>query len=351
MTVVALDAMGGDHAPAATVEGAILAAGNGIDVTLVGDRALIEREALRLGGLPAGIRIVHAADAIEMGEHAALGARNRRESSMYIGVQLVRSGEADAFVSAGNTGAALTTALVVLGRLRGIERPALGAVLPLPSGPALLLDAGANAENRASHLVQFAHIGAAYARLVFGVDVPRVGLLNIGEEPAKGMPATIEAHETLARSGLRFVGNLEGRDIFAHRADVVVADGFTGNVALKLAEGVVDLLLAQLREASEASWRARIGALLLRPTLRAIAKRLDYRQYGAAPLLGVDGAVFVGHGRSDAQAIASAVRTAADAAQRGLRDALAVAVAGLAPSGAEPSGADAERGQHAPREV
>ena len=335
MTVVALDAMGGDHAPAATVEGAILAAGNGIEVALVGDRALIEREALRLGGLPAGIRIVHAADAIEMGEHAALEARNRRQSSMYIGVQLVRSGEADAFVSAGNTGAALTTALVVLGRLRGIERPALGAVLPLPSGPALLLDAGANAENRASHLVQFAHIGAAYARLVFGVDVPRVGLLNIGEEPAKGTPATIEAHETLARSGLCFVGNLEGRDIFAHRADVVVADGFTGNVALKLAEGVVDLLLA----------------LLLRPTLRAIAKRLDYRQYGAAPLLGVDGAVFVGHGRSDAQAIASAVRTAADAAQRGLRDALAVAVAGLAPSGAEPSGADAARGQHAPREV
>ena len=339
VTVVALDAMGGDHAPAATIEGALLAAGPGIEVALVGDRARIEREAQRLGGLPVGVHIVHASDVIEMGEHAALEARNRRDSSIYVGVQLVRRGEADAFVSAGNTGAVLTTALVVLGRLRGVERPALGAVLPLPGGPALLLDAGANAENRASHLVQFAQIGSAYMRVVFGIESPRVGLLNIGEEPTKGTPMTLEVYGALARSGLHFIGNVEGRDVFAHHADVIVADGFTGNVALKLAEGVVDGLLAELRGAAVTSWRARIGALLFRPALQLIAKRLDYRQYGAAPMLGVDGAVFVGHGRSDAQAIASSVRTAANAAQRGLRDALAAAVAGEPETGADEASA------------
>jgi glycerol-3-phosphate acyltransferase PlsX len=326
VTVVALDAMGGDHAPDATVAGALVAARAGVQVALVGDTAVLEPALARAGGAPATLRLVHAADAIEMGEHAALEARTRRDSSIYVGIQLVKQGDADAFVSAGNTGAIYAIALVLLGRLRGIERPALGAVLPLPSGPALLLDAGANAEVRASHLVQFARIGAAYMQSVYGIARPTVGLLNIGEEPTKGTPATIEAHAMLTASDLHFVGNVEGRELFAHRADVVVADGFSGNVALKTAEGVIDVLMVELRRSAASSWRGRLGGLLLRPALREMAARMDYRRYGAAPLLGVDGAVYVAHGRSDAQAITSAITAAAQAAERGVRSALAESV-------------------------
>ena len=326
MTVVALDAMGGDRAPEATVAGALVAARAGVQVTLVGDVAMLEPMLASAGGAPPTLRLVHAVDAIEMGEHAALEARTRRESSIYVGMQLLKQGEADAFVSAGNTGAVYAIALVLLGRLRGVERPALGAVLPLPSGPALLLDAGANAEVRASHLVQFARIGAAYMQTVYGITRPTVGLLNIGEEPTKGTPATIEAHATLAASDLHFVGNVEGREVFAHRADVVVADGFSGNVALKTAEGVIDVLMVELRRSAGSSLRGRIGGMLLRPALREMAARMDYRRYGAAPLLGVDGAVFVAHGRSDAQAITSALTAAALAAERGVQGALAASV-------------------------
>jgi phosphate acyltransferase len=329
VTVVAVDAMGGDRAPAAAIEGALAAARMGIEVALVGDVAVIERELGRIGSTPPGVRLVHAPDAIEMGEHAALEARTRRGSSIYIGVQLVHRREADAFVSAGNTGAVFAVALLTLGRLPGIERPALGAVLPLPAGPTLLLDVGANAEVRASHLVQFAHIGVAYMRAVGGVAVPTVGLLNIGEEPTKGSHVVIEAHAALATSGLRFVGNVEGRDVFAHRADVVVADGFTGNAILKAAEGVIDVLFTELRRVAANSLRARVGALLMRPSLRAIADRTDYRRYGAVPLLGVDGAVFVAHGRSDPRAITSAIVTAARATERGMRDTLAASVGAM----------------------
>jgi glycerol-3-phosphate acyltransferase PlsX len=327
VTVVAVDAMGGDRAPAATVEGALVAARSGIEVALVGDSAVIQRELARIGATPPGVRLVHAPDAIEMGEHAALEARTRRGSSIYIGVQLVQRGEAAAFVSAGNTGAVFAIALLTLGRLAGIERPALGAVLPLPAGPTLLLDVGANAEVRASHLVQFARIGVAYMQAVGGIPAPTVGLLSIGEEPTKGSHVVIEAHAALATSGLRFIGNVEGRDVFAHRADVVVTDGFTGNAILKTAEGVIDVVFTEMRRVAAGSLPARIGALLMRPALRAMADRTDYRRYGAVPLLGVDGAVFVAHGRSDVQAITSAVVAAARAADRGMRDALARSVA------------------------
>lgn len=323
MTRIALDAMGGDDAPGATVRGAIEAARGGIEVILVGDRATLEAELQRAGAPAAGLRVTHAADVIEMGEHAALEARRRRDSSIYVGLDLVRRREADAFVSAGNTGAVFATALVVLGRLRGIERPALGALLPVPAGPTLLLDAGANAECRPSHLVQFAHLGAAYMATVIGVPGPRVGLLNIGEEATKGTPVLIETHEDLAASDLRFTGNVEGRDVFRGVVDVVVADGFTGNVMLKVAEGLIEMIFAEMRSVAAESLRARIGGLLLRPSLRGMATRLDYRKYGAAPLLGVDGAVFVAHGRSDAGTIANAIRTAASAVDRGMIEALA----------------------------
>jgi glycerol-3-phosphate acyltransferase PlsX len=323
MTTIALDAMGGDDAPAATVRGAIEAANDGVEVVLVGDRAVLEQELRRAGGSTGRTRIEQAADIIEMGEHAALEARRRRDSTIYVGLDLVRRREAQAFVSAGNTGAVFATALVVLGRLRGIERPALGALLPVPAGPALLLDAGANAECRPSHLVQFAHLGAAYMATVVGVPRPRVGLLNIGEEPTKGTPVLIETHEELARSDLNFIGNVEGRHVFRGEVDVVVADGFTGNVMLKLAEGVIEMIFTEMRSVASQSLRARLGGLLLRPALRGMATRLDYRKYGAAPLMGVDGAVFVAHGRSDAGTIANAIRTAASAVERGMIDALA----------------------------
>ena len=330
MPPIALDAMGGDDAPAVPVAGALRAAAAGLEVALVGDeaelgpaldRALTEaRAAGRDGDAPrARIRIVHAPDRIGMGEHAAREVRSRRRSSIYVGTELVRSGEADAFVSAGNTGAVLATALVVLGRLPGVERPALGVVLPATSGPRLLVDAGANAESRASHLVQFAHLGDAYARVALGVERPRIALLSIGGEASKGSSAIVDAHAALADAGLRFVGNVEGHDLIAtSAADVIVADGFSGNVALKSIEGVIAMLWQELAAVARSSPRGRLGGWLLTPGLRATRERLDYRRYGGAPLLGVAGLVYVAHGRSDARAIESALRTASEGARAGL---------------------------------
>ena len=323
MSAVVLDGMGGDHAPAATVEGAALAAGGGFEVVLVGDSEALGREFNRRGGVASGVRIVHAPDAIGMGEHSALDARNRRQSSIYVGMDLVKRGEAQAFISAGNTGAVLAIALVVLGRVKGVERPAIGALLPRSDVPTLLLDAGANAESRASHLVQFAQLGSAYMRHAIGIAEPRVGLLNIGEEATKGSPLTIEAYHALTGTpGLHFTGNVEGRDLVDGGFDVVVTDGFTGNVALKLMEGTVATLVRELERTARSSMRSKAGGWLLRPALRDSFERLDYRRYGGAPLLGIDGVVMIGHGRSDAQAIANAVRTSATAADSGVLEAL-----------------------------
>ena len=322
MTRVAIDGMGGDLAPAATTEGAIAVAREGIEVALVGDEQRLAAEIERLGGAPAGLRVVHAPDVIEMGDHAAREAIRRKESSTYVGVGLVRDGEADAFVSAGNTGAVFVVALLELGRLPGVERPAIGAPIPFPNGLTLLLDAGANAECRASHLVQFAHLGSSYMRAARGVAEPRVGLLNIGEEGSKGSPLTIETHERLSESGLRFIGNIEGREMVENRADVVVTDGFTGNVVLKLGEGLMELLMGELRSAAERSWRGRLGGLLIRPAARRVRDSLDYRAHGAAPLLGLDGSVFIAHGTSDAFAIGNALRSAAADVDNGTLTAL-----------------------------
>jgi len=251
---------------------------------------------------------------------------------MYVGTEMVKRQEADAFVTIGNTGAAMATSLVVLGRLHGVERPALSAVLPGEGGPVMLLDVGANADARSSHLVTFAHLGAAYMRAVHGIAAPRIALLSIGEEPTKGSVLVLETHETLAAdAALNFVGNLESRDILAGHAEVVVTDGFTGNVVLKLAEGLVALLFDEMRAAARSSWRSKIGGALLLPALRGVRARLDYRRYGAVPLLGVDGAVFVGHGRSDEAAVASAVRSAQHAVEQGMMAAVSAAIAERAP--------------------
>jgi glycerol-3-phosphate acyltransferase PlsX len=329
VTRVVLDAMGGDLAPAATVEGAVAAARAGLEVTIVGDKQHLRAELARLDGATPALEVVHAPEAVEMGEHAARSAVRRRDTSIAVGLQLLKDGAGDAFISAGNTGAVLAVALVRLGRLPEVERPAIGVVIPTPCGEFLMLDAGANAESRPSHLLQWAHLGASYLRATRGLAEPRVGLLNIGAEETKGSQLTVEAHAALAASGLRFVGNVEGRDLTNCHADVVVTDGFTGNVALKLAEGVIEMMFDELRAAAERSLRARLGGLLLRPAAREIRDRLDYRRYGAAPLLGVDGTVFIAHGSSDAPAIENAIRSAAEAAEAGVVEALReAAVAG-----------------------
>jgi phosphate acyltransferase len=329
MTVVALDGMGGDFAPQATVEGAVRAAAGGIEVALVGDAEALGAELNRLGGAPGGLRIVHAPDVIEMDAHAAAEARRRRESSIYVATELVKRGEAQAVVSMGNTGASMAVGLLVLGRVKGVERPALGAVLPAPSGPTLFLDVGANAEARPSHLVQFAQLGSAYMRTVYAIAEPRVGLLSIGEEATKGSSLIVETNEKMRADGrLNFIGNVEGRDVLAGTADVVVTDGFTGNVALKLMEGTVSMLFEQLRTVASQSLLAKAGGALLLPSLRGMRARFDYRQYGGVPLLGVDGGVFIGHGRSDAEAVANALRTAASAVDHGMLAALRAAITG-----------------------
>lgn len=329
MTAIALDAMGGDDAPRVTVEGALEAAAAGVEVVLVGDSEVLGHELNRLGAKAraTNIRIVHAPDQVAMGDHAAREVRRQRQTSLYVGMELVKSGDAGALVSMGNTGAAMATALVVLGRLKGVERPALGAVIPAGEGQVLFLDVGANADARVSHLVQFAHLGSAYMQSVYGVAQPRVGLLSIGEEPSKGSTLVIEAHEALAQeSGIRFIGNIEGRDLLTQHADVIVADGFTGNVALKIAEGLVSYLFDQLRMTARSSLRNKVGGLLLLPSLRGVRERLDYRAHGAVPLLGVDGGVFIGHGRSDGHAVASGLLAAQRAVDRGMLAALAASI-------------------------
>lgn len=325
--MIALDAMGGDLGPRETVGGALIAVAEGIPVTLVGDEPTLRAEIARRGPHPAGLALRHAPDVVEMGDKAAKEIRHARQTSMYVGTEMLKHGDADAFVTIGNTGAAMATGLVVLGRLHGVERPALSAVLPGAGGPVMLLDVGANADARASHLVQFAHLGAAYMRAVHGITAPRVAILSIGEEPTKGSMLVVEAHQALAAdAALRFVGNVESRDILSGHAEVVVTDGFTGNVVLKLAEGLVQLLFDEMRTAARSSLRAKIGGALLLPALRGVRAKLDYRRYGAVPLLGVDGAVFVGHGRSDEGAVASAVRSAQHAVEQGMMAALRAAI-------------------------
>lgn len=324
---VALDAMGGDFAPQATVTGAIQAAEAGYEVALVGDEAVLKAELATHEVVPSGIRIVHAPDAIDMHEQPSLATARRRGSSIYVGLELVKNGEAGAFVSNGNTGAVLALSLMVIGKLPGVDRPALAAVIPpRTGGPTLILDVGANAESRPLQLVQWGAMGAEYMKVAFGVPDPKVGLLSIGEEPSKGSTLVVEANKALAQTSVNFVGNVEGGDIAHSDVDVIVTDGFTGNVVLKLIEGLATSILGSVRDAASESMRARVGGLLLMPSLRSIRQRFDYRQYGGAPLIGVNGIVLVGHGRSDAIAVANAIRSSATAAEFGARDAFAAAV-------------------------
>ena len=301
MPRVAVDALGGDRAPEEVVAGALDAASDGIEPILYGPAGL------DAGGLP----LVETTQAIGMEEKPAEAVRAKPDSSLVRACRAVGAGEADAVLSAGNTGAMLAAGLLELRRLPGVMRPAIAVVIPSRSGPSVLIDAGANADARPEHLVQFAHMGAIFAREVLEVAEPRVGLLSIGEEPEKGNALTIEAHTLLAAGGLDFRGNVESRDLLAGVADVVVADGFTGNVCLKLLEGTIMTLLDALREEIAATARGKAGGLLIRPAARRLRRRLDPDTYGGAYLLGLRGLSVIAHGNSSRTAIANAIRLAA----------------------------------------
>ena len=331
---IALDAMGGDHAPGEIVRGAVLAVrqqrADDLHVVLVGQEAVVARELQAATGDAAAelpITVVHAPDVIAMDAQAAHAARRQRQSSVHVGLRLVRDGEADAFLSAGNSGATMATAVLMLRPLPGVDRPATGAVIPLSSGPLLVVDVGTTADCQPRHLVDFAYLGAAYMEIVHGLQRPRVGLLSNGEEANKGNRLVQETYPLLAASGLHFIGNVEGRQATAGAADVVVCDGFAGNVLLKVAEGVADLIFGLVRDAVRSRLHYKLAGLVLRPALRRAARRLDYREHGSAPLLGVRGLVFIAHGRSDATAIVSGLRSAHAAAQHGLLDHLTTQLA------------------------
>jgi len=272
---------------------------------------------------------VATTEIIEMDEHPAHAVRGKKDSSIVVGCRLVRDGEADAFFSAGSTGACMAAATLVMGRVKGVSRPAIATVIPTAGPPVVLLDVGANADCKPENLLQFAHMGAAYAQTVLAVSAPRVALLNIGEEPSKGSQLAQDAHVLMAEQVPGFIGNLEGRDVTAGVADVIVTDGFTGNVALKLLEGLSKTLLTQVKDAMTSSAVNKVAASVLKGSLTRLKERLDPDVYGGAPLLGVNGICIIGHGSSGAVAVESAVRVAAQAARGGLTEHI---VQALAPS-------------------
>ncbi len=309
---IALDAMGGDHAPAAMAEGALLyARETGEPVTLVGDERRVKSEIARLGaGSDARLRVIHADEVIEMAESPGQAIRKKRRSSIRVCFDLLKAGEADAMVSAGNSGAVMAGAIFVLGRLDGVERPAIGTLLPTLDAHALLIDAGANIDCKPLHLVQFAAMGEVYARRVMGFDKPRVGLLSNGEEESKGTQLTREALAALKKSDIRFLGYCEGRHVFTGEVEVVVTDGFTGNVLLKTAEGAASAIGGLIRREVNKGLFTRLGAWLMKPAFAGVKKQVDYSEYGGAPLLGVDGVTMVAHGRSTAVTMKNALKAA-----------------------------------------
>jgi glycerol-3-phosphate acyltransferase PlsX len=318
---IAVDAMGGDHGPAVVVEGAVTAARElGISVILVGDKAVIEQELSRLRADTLGLEIRHASQVVTMAETPSHALRRKRDSSLRVAAELVRDRDAAAFVSAGNTGAAMAISMFVIGVLPGVDRPAIAAVLPSLRGYTVLLDVGANVGPKPWHLLQFGIMGNAFARDILGVDAPRVGLLSIGEEEGKGNDLTREAYEQLKTSSLNFMGNVEGRDIYNGSCDVIVTDGFTGNVALKISESLAEMLGAMIKEELTRDVRSKLGAALAMPAFSRFKKRVDYTEMGGAPLLGIDGGAIICHGSSPAKAIKNAVRVAREWARAGLND-------------------------------
>lgn len=318
---IAVDAMGGDHAPRAVVDGAYCAATeDGASVLLVGDEGLLRSELQHLRRSKGKrwvdpgekLSIVHADEVVGMDEEATAPVRRKRRSSIRIAAELVKEGRARALVSAGNTGAVMIAAKMVMGTVPGVERPALAAVFPNASGSTVLLDAGANVDPKLGQLREFAVMGHFYAQEMLGTPSPRIGLLSIGEEASKGNELTRRVFKVLQETGLNFVGNVEGSDLFEGTVDVVVCDGFVGNVVLKAAESLAELLSGMMREELARSLGTRVGGFLVKSALERMRMRTDYREHGAAPLLGVNGGCFIAHGRSDARAIQNAVARAVE---------------------------------------
>jgi phosphate acyltransferase len=319
-TTIAVDAMGSDRCPKPEIEGAIQATRHyDVRVLLVGREDVIRAEMRHHPSaqhLP--IEVVHASEVIEMHEKAAQAVRTKRDSSMRVALRLVREGEAQGFVTAGNTGAAMATSKMVLGALPGVDRPALAAVFPTAKGTAsIMLDVGANVDSKPQNLQQFAVMGEAYFRTIFAerfehASNPRVGILSIGEEESKGNDLTRESYKLIKALGINFVGNVEGRDLYNGNVDVIVCDGFVGNVALKISEGMVETIKFLLKQSIQETITAQVGYLLARNAFQDFKKRLDYSEYGGAPLLGVKGCTIIGHGSSNANALKNAIRVAAE---------------------------------------
>jgi phosphate acyltransferase len=312
MIWIAVDAMGGDTAPGLVVDGALAAARHlDLGVVLVGPVSRIEAQVERNSGVDASrIRFVEASAVIDMVESPTAALRRKPNASIKIAADLVARGEADALFSAGHTGATVMAAHSAFGMIAGVDRPALAATIPTRNRPAVLLDVGASVESRPAHLLQFGVMGSVYARVAFGTEQPRVGVLSIGEEESKGNDLTREAFRLLKAAPLNFIGNVEARDVYSGAADVIVCDGFTGNVALKISEGLVETIEGLLREELSSTITMRVGSLLTQRAMRHFRRRVDYSEYGGAPLLGVAGITIVGHGRSSAKAVRNAVAMA-----------------------------------------
>jgi glycerol-3-phosphate acyltransferase PlsX len=297
-------------------------------VVLVGPQEVVEAELAKHDTAGLSLPVVHASQVIEMTDEPSMAARKKKDSSMVVGMNLVKNGEADAFTTAGNSGGALAAALFRLGRIKGIKRPALSTVFPTQKGLCFISDVGANTDCKPVYLLQFGIMASAYTERVLGVPNPRVGIVSTGEEEGKGSILVKEAFKLLEKSDLNFIGNLEGKDIPAGLADVVVTDGFSGNIVIKLSEGVASLLMRVMEEEIKKSPVAVLGALLARSALREVKSRLDYSEYAGAPLLGVDGVVIVGHGRSNAKAIKNMVRVGKESVEKGMLEALKEGIAG-----------------------
>lgn len=321
---IALDAMGGDNAPYVTVAGAVLAVSQAPDlhVVLVGDSPSIKRELSSHRYQSANISVVHASEVVAMDETPAQAVRKKKDSSVRKAIELVKAGTAQAATSAGNSGAMMALALVLLGRAEEVDRPAIATEMPSYKNPFLLLDAGANVDCSPENLFQFALMGDAYVRLVRGVDRPRIGLLSIGEEPSKGNELTKETFKLLKKTDVNFIGNIESKDVFMGEADVVVCDGFVGNIFLKTSEGLAEVFMKMLRREIGRSSLGKAGYLLMKPAIRRLKVEIDYAEYGGAPLLGINGSCFISHGRSTAKAIKNAVLKTADFASKKVSEAI-----------------------------
>lgn len=322
---VALDAMGGDFAPAVTVEGAVETVNEttDIEIILVGDEPSIAKELSGKKYPPTRLQIRHASQIVGMDEPALAAVRKKKDSSIRRAVELAKNQEADAVVSAGHSGVAMAMALLMFGASEGVDRPAIATIMPTLKGPFVLVDAGANVDCDAENLLQFALMGDAYCRMMFGNPEPKIALLSIGEEDTKGNMLTKEAFKLLKDSPVRFIGNIEGKDIFTGAADVVVCDGFIGNIVLKTSEGLAEVIMKMLKREIADVATGRVGYLLMKPALRNFKKKTDYAEYGGAPLLGINGTCIISHGRSSAKAIKNAIKVAAEFSRKKVYETIA----------------------------